>query len=141
MSVVLPWDCVVWGVPASLQGSATKRSDWRARVAAAAAARWPPGEPALHEPLRLTVAFLHSGQPIDVDNMLKPTLDGLIGVSYVDDALLEQVLGVRQDLQVGLRLDRLSAALLGAVVASLSGAGPFVYLRLSPPVEFEELLG
>lgn len=63
------------------------------------------------------MAFLHSGQPVDVDNMLKPTLDGLIGVSYVDDALLEQVLWVRQDLQVGLRLNRLSAVLLGAVVA------------------------
>jgi len=110
-------------------------------VAAAAVARWPAGASALDEPLRLTVAFLHSGQPIDVDNMLKPTLDGLIGVSYVDDALLEQVLGVRQDLQVELQLDRLSAVLLGAVVTSLSGAGPFMYLRLSPPVEFEELLG
>ncbi len=138
---MLPWDCLVWGVPASLQGSAVKRGDRKARVAAAAVARWPPDQPALNEPLRLTVAFLHSGQPVDVDNMLKPTLDGLIGVSYVDDALLEQVLGVRHDLQVGLRLDRLSAVLLGAVVALFAGAGPFVYLRLSPPVEFEELLG
>ena len=141
MVVGLPWDCAVPGVPASLQGSSGKQADWRTRVATAATARWPAGEPPLAEPLRLTVAFLHSGQPVDVDNMLKPTVDGLVGVTYVDDALLEQVLGARQDLSRVLRLDRLSPVLVRAVVESLTGGGPFVYLRLSSPVEFEELLG
>ena len=90
--------------------------------------------------MALLVAFLHQGQPVDVDNMLKPTLDGLKGVCYDDDALVEQVQGVRQDLSVELRLDRLSPVLLRAVVEAVNGQGPFVYLRLSEPTNFEELL-
>jgi len=31
---------------------------------------------------------------VDVDNMLKPTLDGLIAIAYDDDAYLDQVLGL-----------------------------------------------
>lgn len=140
VAVDLPWDCTLRGVPASLQGSAHKRADWRLRVSAAAARRWPAHEPPLEEPLALLVAFLHSGQPVDVDNMLKPTLDGLTGVCYVDDAQLEQVIGVRWDLSRTLRLERLSPVLVRAVVAAVADGGPFVYLRLRPPIELEEML-
>lgn len=136
----LPWDCTVQGVPASLQGSARKRTEWRQRVGASAARRWPVHEPPMDQPLRLVVAFLHSGQAVDVDNMLKPTLDGLVGVAYADDALLEQVTGVRWDLSRGLRLDGMSPVLLRALVQATSGGGPFVYLRLLPPADFEELV-
>jgi len=95
VTVALPWDCAIPGVPASLQGSSRKRADWRTRMASAALARWPVDEPPLAVPLALTVAFLHSGEPVDVDNMLKPTIDGLIGIAYDDDAHLDQVLGLR----------------------------------------------
>jgi len=140
VTIGLPWDCTVSGVPASLQGSARKRTDWQQRVSTAAAQRWPAQEPPLNQPLALLVAFLHSGQPVDVDNMLKPTLDGLTGVCYVDDAQLEQVIGVRWDLSRTLRLGRLSPILVTAVVTAVSDGAPFVYLRLSPPVELEEML-
>lgn len=138
--VVLPWDCVVPGVPASVQSSARKQSDWRARVNSAAAARWPTGTAPLSRPVAVTVAFMHQGQPIDVDNMLKYTLDGLKGVAYTDDSLVEQVVGIRHDLGQALRLDRLSPVLLTAVIDSLADGGPFVYLQLSQPLTLEELL-
>lgn len=138
MSVVLPWDCAVPGVPASLQSSTRKRADWRARVAAAAVARWPVEEPALEIPLALTMAFLHTGEPLDVDNMLKPTLDALKGIAYDDDARLDQVVGLRHDLSQGFRVTRLSPVLARALVDL--GGGPFVYLQLSAPTHLEELL-
>ncbi len=83
---------------------------------------------------------MHLGQGLDVDNMLKPTLDGLIDVAYVDDALLEQVTGARWDLARSLRVERLTPVLAKAVVEAIVDERPFVYLRLSPPVELEELL-
>jgi len=140
VTVALPWDCAVPGVPASLQGSSRKRADWRTRVASAALARWPVGESPLAVPLALTVAFLHSGEPVDVDNMLKPTLDGLIGIAYDDDDRLDQVLGLRRDLREGWRAARVSAVLAGALVQATMEGRPFVYLRLTPPAELEDLL-
>ncbi len=140
MVVPLPWECTVRGVPASLQASKTKIVDWRRRVAEAASARWPYGEPPLAQPLALLVAFMHLGQGLDVDNMLKPTLDGLIDVAYVDDALFEQVTGARWDLARSLRVERLTPVPAKAVVEAIVDERPFVYLRLSPPVELEELL-
>jgi len=140
VTVALPWDCAVPGVPASLQGSSRKRADWRTRVASAALSRWPADEPPLAVPLALTVAFLHSGEPVDVDNMLKPTLDGLIGIAYDDDDRLDQVLGLRRDLREGWRAARVSAVLAGALVQATIGGRPFVYLRLTPPAELEDLL-
>lgn len=140
VAVPLPWECTVRGVPASLQASKTKIGDWRRRVAEAAKERWPYGESPLEQPLALLVAFMHWGQNLDVDNMLKPTLDGLIDVAYVDDALLEQVVGARWDLSRTLRVERLTPVLARAVVEAIVDERPFVYLRLSPPVGLEELL-
>lgn len=138
--VEFPWDFTVTGVPASLQGSGVKRADWKRRVAAAASELWPADEPPVEHPLAALVAFFHRGQPVDVDNMLKPTLDGLIGVTYVEDALVEQVVGVRYDLDRRVRLERLSPVLARAVVAATEHGGPFVYVRLNSVLELEEVL-
>lgn len=136
----LPWECVVPGVPASLQGSSRKRSDWRARVAEAAFQRWPSGRPPATEQLAATMIFFHTGQAVDVDNMLKPTLDGLEGIAYDDDRRVVQVNARRADLEEGLRLRSASSLLVAALSTALADGQPFVYVRLSMLPDLEDLL-
>jgi crossover junction endodeoxyribonuclease RusA len=121
---ILPWECAVRGVPASLQGSSRKRQDWRQKVTLAARARWPIADPPLEVPVAVTMIFLHYGQPVDVDNMLKPTLDALVGIVYDDDRRVDQVVGRRQELSVGLAVTAISPVLARTLVHSLSGEDP-----------------
>jgi hypothetical protein len=42
---ILPWDCVVLGIPKSVQAKAASIARWKAEVRAAAVAAWPDGDP------------------------------------------------------------------------------------------------
>lgn len=136
----LPWDCIVPGVPASVGGSATKRADWKSRVAAAAAASWAPTALLSDEQVALTVVVFGTDLPGDVDNKIKHTQDGLIGAVLVDDDVVAQVTAVRVDLRDPVTLRAPSPVLAGGLTTFGRAGGPFVYLRVTPPRPLEELL-
>ena len=95
----LPWDFAVIGTPVSHQASSSSRTRWKADVAAAAKAAWPAGELPLTGALQIKVTCFHdSAAPLDVDNMLKPIQDALIGIVYVDDKQLTDTHGALRDL-------------------------------------------
>ena len=137
---MLPWECAVVGVPASLQSSPTKRRDWQAKVRTAARPLWPTQQDPLVDPLALTMVFFHFGEPVDADNMIKPTADALEGIVYLDDAQLDDAHGARRDLSVGVRLRSPTPLLAGALATAGITGQAFVYLRVTPPRQLEELL-
>ena len=71
----LPWTIVIPGRPSTLQGSVRRRDDWQSRVAATARAAWLPNLPPLSTEVAFRMAFFHEGGRVDVDNMLKHTMD------------------------------------------------------------------
>jgi crossover junction endodeoxyribonuclease RusA len=77
---ILPWDCVVLGVPKSVQAKAASISRWKADVRASAVAAWPTDIAPLACEVQIHVTYYHDGAPLDVDNMLKPIQDALCGV-------------------------------------------------------------
>ena len=95
---ILPWDCVVLGIPKSVQAKAASITRWKADVRAAAVAAWPDGDPPLTDEVQIHVTFYHDGAPLDVDNMLKPIQDALCGVVYEDDKQLSDTHGHLRDL-------------------------------------------
>src|SRR5438045_567157 len=90
-----PLEIFIEGVPVSLQGSAKSRERWRAMVHATARKR----QQATDElgfledrALAVTIYYFPSA-PMegDIDNIVKPILDGLAGVAYFDDGAVERV--------------------------------------------------
>jgi hypothetical protein len=80
--VLLPWDCVVLGIPKSVQAKGASIQRWKAEVRAAAMAAWTDGSQPLACEVQIHVTYYHDGTPLDVDNMLKPIQDAQCGVVY-----------------------------------------------------------
>ena len=131
----LPWDVCVLGVPASLQGSSSRRHRWKTEVATAARAAWPGADPPLVRPLRVKITYFHNAAPLDVDNMIKPIQDALIGIVYDDDKRVHDVSGSLRDLSGSFQLDRLTEALATGFLSK----GPFVHIHIEEPPNMEVL--
>ncbi|MDX2760419.1 RusA family crossover junction endodeoxyribonuclease [Streptomyces europaeiscabiei] len=131
----LPWDVVVLGVPASVQGSSSRRRRWKSDVAAAARGAWPSSEPPLTGRLQARITFFHVDAPLDTDNMLKPIQDALIGIVYDDDKQVIDVHGSVRDVQGAFRVFNLTEALAKGFMSG----GPFVHIRIEEPPDEQEL--
>jgi crossover junction endodeoxyribonuclease RusA len=126
----LPWDCVVLGVPASVQSNSRSRARWKAVVAAAAQAAWPAGDPPLTDKLQIHITCYHdSAPPLDVDNMLKPIQDALIGIVYQDDDQLMDTHGYLRDVNGHFLVRGMTPAQADGFVSG----GPFVHIRIELP--------
>lgn len=89
----LPIEFTVEGTAISLQASRHTRNAWKAVVRAAGAAAVPPGSWALTERVAVTIFYFPEDQMLgDVDNIIKPILDALCHLIYVDDEQVERVL-------------------------------------------------
>jgi crossover junction endodeoxyribonuclease RusA len=93
-------------------------------VAAAAAAAWPAGRAPLVVPVRLQIAYFFVCGSLDVDNMIKPIQDALIGIAYDDDSRVVDVRAILRDQGGQYALANPSAAL----VAALGGGGDFIHV-------------
>lgn len=132
----LPWDMVVLGVPASVQTkSRSRRARWKADVVTAAQAAWPVGDPPLTHRLQVKITFFHLDAPLDVDNMLKPIQDALIGIVYDDDKQVIDVHGSVRDVKAPYRVFGMTEALARGFGAS----SPFVHIRVDEAPDEQEL--
>ncbi len=105
----LPWECVVLGIPVSVNVRIKVRKQrWRDAVQAAADAEWPAGEAPLACKLKIHITYYHDRAPLDVDNMIKPIQDALNGIVYVDDKQLTDTHGHLRDLNGAYRVRGLS---------------------------------
>jgi crossover junction endodeoxyribonuclease RusA len=104
-------------------------------VRLAAAARWPHGEPPLDSEVQLGLTYFHDSAPLDMDNMIKPIQDALIGLVYADDRQVASVISSRRDLDGSFRLNRLSPALAEGFLSR----GPFVHVRVESRPDPQEL--
>ncbi len=89
----LPFEFTVPGPPVSPQSRNKARlKTWCASVRSAAQVIWK-GRAPLNTPLKMTVTYYHEGDAvrIDIDNMIKPMQDALIGVVYDDDRQITEI--------------------------------------------------
>lgn len=128
---------VVEGTPVSLQAKRRKSlADWKARVANAAREAMPRGYFLTGDPLAITLYYF-TAAPLqgDIDNIVKPVLDALCGVIYLDDHQLHRVLV--QKFEPGNVFEFKSPSAL--LTAAIGKAKPTLYIRLSNK-PFEELV-
>lgn len=122
----LPFEFIVRGVPISV--NSRRRENWQYRVRSAAATAFGPNS-LLDGELQVIMIHYYRDGSLDVDNMIKPILDALIGTVYEDDNLVGQVLARKTQLLRGLEVAGASAQVLSAI----SRESDFVFLRVDGP--------
>lgn len=102
--------------------------DWKAFVRAEAARQWGNGmSPVSAPPIRFTIVYLCDESPADIDNIIKPIQDALVGLVFVDDFLVSDVDSHRRFLDEPIDVTNLPPLLQGGVAAG----NECVYVRVS----------
>lgn len=77
--------------PVSLQTrKRNSLNNWKSYVRSEVAKSWK-DDIVRHVALHLTLIFLYDTAPLDIDNIVKPIQDALVGLVYEDDALITDV--------------------------------------------------
>lgn len=125
-----PVEFVVSGSPVSLQSSRRSRERWKSQVEAAARECVSEQDEFLFlddRPLAVTIyVFLDAAMVGDVDNIVKPILDSLNRIIYLDDKVIERVLVQKFEPHVAPVFSAPTAQLLRA----LDESGSRVYIRI-----------
>jgi hypothetical protein len=132
---MLPCEFVVIGTPVSRQGKSRSRRRWAEQVGSAAIVAFGAADAPLSVHVRVSVTYYHEGEPLDVDNMLKPILDAMKGIVYVDDSLVTDVVGAKRPLDGAFKLRGITPALARGFVAGQE----FVHIRIELAPDYQEL--
>jgi crossover junction endodeoxyribonuclease RusA len=122
--------------PVSLQ--TRKRNSlayWKNYVWAEAAKTWQ-GVLGTGIDIHLTLIYLCDTDPVDIDNIIKPIQDSLIGLVYGDDALVTDISAHRRPFSGTFDLSKCSNLLIQAI---LSG-DECVYVRVQSAKALEDYL-
>jgi crossover junction endodeoxyribonuclease RusA len=90
---------------------------WKAAVEAAARLEWPAGQRPTPDPVEVSISNYFTLEPPDPDNIIKPILDALKNLVYVDDRQVYRVTSEKRDLKLGVRTSRPSDVLAKALAA------------------------
>jgi Holliday junction resolvase RusA-like endonuclease len=126
-----PLEVVLQGVPASLQiKNAKHREAWKKQVAESARKRQRETYELGfldHRPLAVTIYYFPSAPMTgDIDNIVKPIMDALTRVAYLDDNVVERVIVQKFEPNVGWDFVAPSDQLAQA----LEMKPPVVYIRI-----------
>jgi crossover junction endodeoxyribonuclease RusA len=92
MTPDIPIEFVVKGTVISLQGSTHAKQAWKEAIRAAGLAVLPPEAWLLTDRVAVTIYYFPEGQMQgDVDNIVKPILDAMCRLIYVDDQQIERL--------------------------------------------------
>lgn len=88
---------------------------WKDYIYGRARNEWIGGTPLIEEGLRLTLVYLCDDSPADIDNIIKPIQDALVGIVYADDALISDVDSHRRFLSDAIDVTNLPPLLIEGV--------------------------
>lgn len=123
--------------PVSLQtGNRKNLQEWKNYVRHKATENWAGFLPIQDTDLRLTLVYLCDDSPPDIDNIIKPIQDALVGLVFEDDNLIADVDSHRRYLSEALDL----AKLPGLLVEGALRGEECVYVRISQSQTLENYL-
>lgn len=133
---MLPFEFVVQGVPVSAQTRNRSRLQaWRMTVRQAAQAKWPSGVPPVMGDVEFCLTYYYDQAAPDVDNIIKPIQDALVGVVYVDDNQVANTSSRKRDINGSYRLRHAPAD----VVLAFSSGGDFIHIVVRDYIDSQEL--
>jgi Holliday junction resolvase RusA-like endonuclease len=132
----IPFEFIVNGPPVSLQ--TRRRANlraWKATVRQEAERYWPVGSPPTTDIIRITITYYYEGAALDVDNMIKPIQDALIGLVYDDDRQVTDAVGRKRDLDGSFRIKGMSPLL----AEGFCRGHEFLHIRIESAPDHREL--
>lgn len=97
---MLPFEFIVEGVPVSAQAKNSLKW-WKQKVADAAKLAWPAANVPIRDELQIVITYFYDLYPVgDIDNIIKPIQDALIGLTYNDDRQIADTRARRLSLNV-----------------------------------------
>jgi crossover junction endodeoxyribonuclease RusA len=132
---LLPFEFILDGPPVSQQARRRDRlRAWKVFVRQEAERYWPQGELPTAKPVMLRVTYFYDTISVDVDNIIKPIQDALIGLIYASDDQITDVLSRKRNLNGNFRMP------LSSVLAEgfLRG-NDFLYVRIEEAPNQEDL--
>lgn len=109
---MLPFEFIVIDTPVSYRTHNKKKlRKWQETVQTKARIQWPDGESPINRPIQVSVVYYYEGESLDVDNMIKPILDALTGLIYIDDCLVTTCHSTKEDLNGRFRVRGMSTIL------------------------------
>jgi crossover junction endodeoxyribonuclease RusA len=131
LEIKFPFEFVVRGVPVSLQGKPQSREAWKEKVTAACIDALPQNAFLAAVPVAVSIFHFPDGEMSgDIDNIIKPILDALNAVVYMDDILVERIVCQRFGVSSGMRWGKVSRTLLKAI----SGLKPTTYVMITDKI-------
>jgi crossover junction endodeoxyribonuclease RusA len=90
---------------------------WKDFVYGRALIDWNGGPPFKHFGLRFTLVYLCDDSPVDIDNIIKPIQDALIGIVFANDSLISDVDSHKRFLSDGIDLTNLPKLLIQGAIS------------------------
>ena len=132
---MIPFEFTIKGPPISLQAKSASRNRWKSAVAAAATAVLPNGSTPTTDEVAISITYYYDGDTPDVDNILKPIQDALIGIVYIDDVQVVQAKSAKTKIDGSYTIRGASPVLLMA----FSNRDTFVHIRVTEPPDLSNL--
>ena len=133
---MIPFEFMIDGPPVSLQTKKRQKLQaWKNRVGSAAQAQWPVGTPPVTHEVSLSITYFYELEAPDVDNIIKPIQDALVGVVYNDDTQVEDTKSRKSKIDGAFRIKGVSPDL----AIRLALGKEFLWIRVLPAPSHEEL--
>lgn len=132
---MIPFEFTIKGPPISQQASSKSRRRWKMAVANAAAAAVRPGATPTTDDVAISISYYYDGDTPDVDNVIKPIQDALIGVVYKDDSQVVEAKSSKTRIDGSFTIRGTSAVLLLA----FSNHDPFLHVKVTAPPDLSRL--
>jgi crossover junction endodeoxyribonuclease RusA len=129
-----PFEFLIRSRPVSQQERRkARRDEWKEFVRGEAERSWGPAHVLADGPVCVTLIYLYDEVALDIDNVIKPIQDALVGLVFLDDSLVTDVIIRRRHLRGTFDLTQASPVL----VEGFEYGGEFVYVWVgdAPPQE------
>ena len=132
-----PFEFVIQSRPVSQQTRHRDRlREWQDFVRREAQRFWSERDTVREGAVCLTLVYLCEESPLDLDNIIKPIQDALVGVAFPDDSLVTDLIGRRRRLGETFDFNRVSPVL----IRGFEPGGEFVYVHVGDAPPQEQLL-
>ncbi|MBD2499643.1 RusA family crossover junction endodeoxyribonuclease [Anabaena azotica] len=132
----LPFEFLINRRPLSVQANPKRLQQWKNFVRSEAQNVWQGNSPIQDANLQLTLVYLCGDSPPDIDNIIKPIQDALVGLVFEDDSLISDVDGHRRFLSEPIKKKNLPFLLQQGFL----NAQECVYVKVSESQPLEKYL-
>ncbi|TVQ53963.1 MAG: RusA family crossover junction endodeoxyribonuclease [Spirulina sp. DLM2.Bin59] len=131
------FEFIVDGPPVSQQTRRRERlRDWKITVRQEAEKYWSSEQTIATGLIMLQITYFYDAVAIDVDNIIKPIQDAIIGLAYIDDDQVTDVLVRKRNLSGNFKIENMTSTL----AEGFSRGNEFLYIVVTGAPEQEVLI-